>query len=157
MLARVAASLLVAPLPAATVAALPTSHAATVVAVDVDTDGDGLPDAGDGCPTVASTNPTGCPTASRQARLKWMEGRNRLQTRITSPVQSCASHARINLWRVRPHRDFKVLQVDASARGRYRFRVARGPRYFVTVSPSYSPGEAECAKAVSRKVRVPRA
>ena len=124
---------------------------------DVDTDGDGLPDLGDGCPTVASTNPTGCPTAPREAALKWREGRSRLQAKITSPVRSCASRARINLWRVRPDRDVQVLQATATSRGRYRFKVSRGPTYYVSVSPSYSPGEAECAKAVSRKVRVPRA
>jgi hypothetical protein len=72
-------------------------------------------------------------------------------------VPACASRARINLWRVRPSRDFKVFQAVATTRGRYRFTVARGPRYYVTVSPSYSPGVAECAKAVSRTVRVPRA
>ena len=124
---------------------------------DVDTDGDGLPDLGDGCPTVASTNPTGCPTTPRDAALKWREDRFRLQAKITSPVRSCASRARINLWRVRPNRDVKVLQATASPRGRHRFTVSRGRTYYVTVSPSYSPGEAECAKAVSRKVRVPRA
>ena len=89
--------------------------ASCVAGCDVDTDGDGLPDLGDGCPTVASTNPTGCPTAPREAALKWREGRNRLQARITSPVRSCASRARINLWRVRPNRDFKVLQATATS------------------------------------------
>ena len=129
--------------------------ASCVAGCDVDTDGDGLPDLGDGCPTVASTNPTGCPTATREAALKWREARFRIQAKITSPVRSCASRARINLWRVRPNGDVKVLQATATSRGRYRFTVSRGQRYYVTVSPSYSPGEAECAKAVSRKVRVP--
>lgn len=140
------------PHPAAEAAAATTC----VAACDVDTDGDGLPDLGDGCPTIASTNPTGCPTAPRKAALEWREGLNRLQAKITSSVPSCASRARINLWRVRPSRDFRVIQVVATRRGRYRFAVARGPRYYVTVSPSYSPGVAECAKAASRVVRVPR-
>ncbi|MFC7361910.1 hypothetical protein [Nocardioides astragali] len=122
---------------------------------DIDSDGDGLLDTVDGCPTVAATTPTGCPSASRRAELRWLEGRDRLQATITSPVEACRSGARIKLWRVRPHRDIKLLAVDASSRGRYRFRVPRRARYYVTVSPSYVPGLAECGKAVSRTVRVP--
>jgi hypothetical protein len=122
-----------------------------------DTDGDGLDDSLDGCPTVASGTPTGCPSASRRARLRWLEGKQRLAATITSTVTSCASRARIKLWRVDPQRDTRLLAVDASRGGRYRFRVPRGATYYVTVSPSYRPGEAECGQAVSRKVRVPRA
>lgn len=125
-------------------------------ACDPDSDGDGLADAIDGCPAAASTNPTGCPDASRKAALTWLEKEQRLEVRISSPVKSCASHARIKLWRVRPHRDTKQLAVDASGRGRYRFKVPRGPKYYVTVSPSYSSGAAECASARSKKVRAPR-
>ena len=125
-------------------------------ACDLDSDGDGLADTVDGCPTVASGNPTGCPSASRTAKVRWLEGKKRLQTTISSPVTACEAGARIKLWRVRPHRDTKLLAVDATSTGRYRFKVPRGARYYVTVSSSYSPGQAECGKAVSRKVRVPR-
>lgn len=152
MLARLLALLLVAPLSTLTVAALPLTHAAA----DVDTDGDGLADSGDGCPTLASPNPTGCPTAARRAALKWLDGKRRLQADITSPVTSCSARARIVLWRVRPGRDARVTAVTASARGRHRFAVRRGARYYVSVSPSYSPGEAECARAISRTVLAPR-
>lgn len=155
--ARAAASLLVALPCSATVVTLPVDGAVAALAWDVDTDGDGLPDAGDGCPTVASTNPTGCPTAARTVELTYHPGRNRLQARVTSPVRACASHARISLWRVRPQRDVKLLGVEATSRGRYRFRVPRGPTYYVTVSASYSSGVAECTGAASGKVRVPRA
>lgn len=125
------------------------------ISADIDSDGDGLPDTLDGCPTVASTTPTGCPSASRQAKLRWLEGKNRLQASVTSPVDACQSGAHIKLWWVRPHRDTKLLAVDATSRGRYRFKVPRRATYYVTVSPSYAPGLAECGKAVSRKVRVP--
>ncbi len=152
--ARVAVLLLVASLATAT-GALPVPRAQAVVAADVDTDGDGLSDAADGCPTVASSNPTGCPTASRKASLKWLSSKRRLQATITSPVTSCSSHARIKLWRVRSRRSFKLLAVDATSRGRYRFKVRPRAKYFVTVSSSYSSGVAECRGAISRKVRVP--
>lgn len=132
------------------------SATASLTCADGDADGDGLPDAGDGCPTVASSNPTGCPTASRKASLTWVTARKRLATRITSPVTACSSRARIVLWRERPHRDYKQAGVTATASGRYRFRVPLGARYYVTVSPSYSSGQAECAKAVSRTVLAPR-
>jgi subtilisin-like proprotein convertase family protein len=125
-------------------------------ACDLDSDGDGLADAVDGCPTVASSSSTGCPTASRAAKLRWLEGKERLQATISSPVAACEAGARIRLWKVRPHRDTKLLAVDASSAGRYRFKVPHGARYYVTVSSAYSPGQAECGKAVSRKVRVPR-
>ena len=124
-------------------------------ACDLDVDGDALANTADGCPGVGSINPTGCPSASRRARLRWLDDKVRLQASVTSPVEACQSGARIKLWRVRPHRDTKLLAVDATASGRYRFKVPRRARYYVTVSPSYVPGQAECGKAVSRKVRVP--
>ena len=143
----IAATLLASPAEAL---AAPASSSA-----DVDSDGDGLLDTVDGCPTVASGNPTGCPSASRRARLRWLDGANRLRAIVTSPVAACESGARIKLWRVRPHGDTKLLAVDATARGRYRFKVPRRARYYVTVSPSYASGQAECGRAVSRTVRVP--
>jgi hypothetical protein len=121
-----------------------------------DTDGDGLDDVTDGCPTVASANPTGCPSASRTARLKRVKDTLRLQAEVTSPVTACSSRARIKLWLDRPDRTDKLLAVDASFRGRHRFTVSRGATYYVTVSPSYSPGQAECGGATSRKVRIRR-
>ncbi len=125
-------------------------------ACDLDLDGDRLANAVDGCPAVASSNPTGCPSAARKARLRYLKGKHRLQATITSPTAACAAGARVKLWRVRSKRDFKLLVGTASGSGRYRFKVPRGARYYVTVSPSYVSGTAECTKATSRKVRVPR-
>lgn len=126
-------------------------------AAATDADGDGVPDAGDGCPTVAASTATGCPTASRRAGLSWVRSARRLEARISSPVTACSARARIVLWRVRPGQDVKVTAVTAAFSGRRRFTVSRGADYYVTVSPSYSPGVAECARATSRVVRVPRA
>lgn len=158
-----AATLLVVPAASGSSYAAPEHCSATDVrtcavdgARDGDTDGDGLLDSGDGCPTVASSNPTGCPTASRKVSLKWAKAKKRLETRITSPVKACSSRARVVLWRVRPQRDVKVVGVTATASGRYRFKVRQGARYYVTVPPSYSSGVAECARATSRKVLAPR-
>ena len=126
-------------------------------ACDLDIDGDSLANTGDGCPTASSSNATGCPSASRKASLRWVKAKKRLEASITSPVAACSARARIVLWRVRPNRDFKLVGVTATSRGRYLFKVPRGSRYYVTVSPSYASGQAECAKATSRKVRAPRA
>jgi hypothetical protein len=122
----------------------------------VDTDGDGLDDLVDGCPTVASSNPTGCPSASRSVSLTWLAGKQRLQVRVTSPVAGCAQKARIALWRVRPNRDHKVFGGAVTYGGRLRLKVARGATYYVTVPPSYASGVAECGGAESRKVLAPR-
>ena len=130
--------------------------AAHTRAVDVDSDGDGVPDAGDGCPTVPSSTPTGCPSAARKASLRWLGGTHRLQVRVTSEVSACSSRARIVLWRVRRNHDFKQLGATVSYSGRARFRVPRGASYYVTVAPSYAAGVAECGRATSRTVRVPR-
>ena len=124
-------------------------------AADADTDGDGGPASGAGCPTVAASNPTGCPTVSRKASLRWLAGKHRLQLRVTSEVSACSSRARFVLWRVRPNADFKQLGGNVSYAGRARLKVPRRARYYVTVAPSYSPGVAECAKATTRTVRVP--
>ncbi len=150
-------ALLVAPgVSDAARAPAPAAVARSCSSACVDTDGDGLDDSVDGCPTVASANPTGCPSASRSVSLKWLSARQRLETRVTSPVGACAHRARIALWRVRPNRDYKVFGGSVSFSGRLRIKVSRGPSYYVTVSPSYSSGVAECDKAVSRKVQAPR-
>ena len=121
-----------------------------------DTDGDGLDDTSDGCPTVASANPTGCPTVTRSARLRFLSADGVLQARILSPATACSARSKVKLWRVTTGSDLRV-QVETSAySGVRRFRAARGATYYVTVSSSYAPGIAECAEATSSKVLVPR-
>nr|WP_242498072.1 thrombospondin type 3 repeat-containing protein [Nocardioides glacieisoli] len=122
----------------------------------VDTDGDGLDDTRDGCPTVAASTSTGCPSASRSVSLKWLAGKQRLQVQVGSPVAGCAQRARIALFRVRPNRDYKVFGGSVSFSGRLRIKVARGATYYVTVPTSYASGVAECGAAESRKVLAPR-
>lgn len=155
---RLAALLLVLPLVmAGALPAAATAYAATgATAAETDSDGDGVPDTSDGCPTVPAGNPTGCPTVSRKASLTWLGGKQRLQVRVTSAETACVARARIVVWRVRPNRAFKVAGANVSFSGRARFEVPRRASYYVTVSPSYSPGVAECGRATSRTVRVPR-
>ena len=150
-LVTAAAVLLVVPVTTATAGAVPARSV-----VGVDSDGDGLDDSVDGCPSVASANPTGCPSASRSVSLRWLAGKQRLQVRVTSPVRGCASRARVALWRVRSRKDDKVLGDTVSFSGRLRAKVARGATYYVTVSLSYRAGVAECGQATSRRVAVPR-
>ncbi len=121
-----------------------------------DTDGDGLDDAFDGCPAVASGNPTGCPTVKRSARLRYLSGKNVLQAQVVSSATACSSRSRLKLWRAGSQGDVRVQVETASFSGRKRFRVPRGARYYVTVSSSYAPGVAECAEATSPTVAVPR-
>lgn len=153
LLVALAATLLPAPVGAA---APERTGCSAGTSCRSDSDGDGLDDLLDGCPAVASANPTGCPSADRRARLRWRAGAGRLEARITSPVSACAARARIKLWRVHRGADVRVASENAATSGRRRFRVARGARYYVTVSPSYASGLAECQKATSRTVRVPR-
>ncbi|WP_179619764.1 hypothetical protein [Nocardioides cavernae] len=122
----------------------------------VDTDGDGLDDSIDGCPTVASGTATGCPTVWRTVSLRWLAGKERLEARVSSPAGACVARARIKLFLDRPGRSDKLLASDASSQGRRRFSVPGGARYYAMVTPTYSTGVAECGKAVSRTVRVPR-
>ena len=152
---RLAVLLLVLPLSAGGVWPTPAEAAPASHARSLDTDGDGVPDTGDGCPTVAAGNPTGCPTVARQASLRWLGGEQKLQLRVTSEVSGCSARARFVLWRVRPNRDFKQVGGNVSFSGRARITVPRGASFYVSVSPSYSPGVAECARATSRTVRVP--
>lgn len=119
----------------------------------VDTDGDGLDDTLDGCVTVAAPTPTGCPAVPRRITLTWLAGVERLQARVTSPVEACSARAQVRLFRERPGGSDVLLASEAAWRGRQRFRVPRPGRYYVLVAPSYSSGVAECGKAVSRTVR----
>ena len=121
-----------------------------------DADGDGLDDTLDGCPTVAGANPTGCPTATRSARLRFLSGDAVLQARILSPVTACSARSKVKLWRVKAGGDVRVQVETSTFSGVRRFKAARGATYYVTVSSSYAPGIAECAEATSSKVLVPR-
>src|SRR6476469_5381298 len=157
MIVRVVAVLLVASLapahPASASTQVPTAGVARMLA---DTDGDGLDDTRDGCPTVAASTSTGCPSASRSVSLTWKAGQQRLQVRVASPVAGCAQRARIALFRVRANKDYKVFGGSVSFSGRLRVKVARGATYYVTVPTSYASGVAECGAAESRKVLAPR-
>lgn len=153
-LALAATGALLAPGGAASAEAATTAVARTAAAVD--TDGDGLDDSLDGCPAVAAATATGCPTAWRKVSLKWLAGKRRLEARVTSPVTACAARARIKLFLDRRGGTDKLLASDASYEGRRRFAVPGGARYYALVTPTYASGVAECGKAVSRTVRVPR-
>jgi len=157
MIVRVLAVLLAASLapahPASASTHVPTAAVARML---VDTDGDGLDDTRDGCPTVAASTSTGCPSASRSVSLKWIPGKQRLQVQVASPVAGCAQRARIALFRVRANKDYKVFGGSVSFSGRLRVKVARGATYYVTVPTSYASGVAECGAAESRKVLAPR-
>lgn len=145
--------------PAALVASPAQAGSRTTLearAAVADTDGDGLDDASDGCPDVASSNPTGCPTAKRSARLRYLSGKNLLQAQILSSATACSSRSRIKLWRAGRQGDVRVRVETSSFSGRKRFKVPRGAGYYVTVSSFYAPGIAECADATSRTVVVPR-
>ncbi|MCY7402370.1 MAG: hypothetical protein LH477_15700 [Nocardioides sp.] len=135
-----------------------TSADVRVTAADTasDTDGDGLDDASDGCPGVASANPTGCPTVTRSARLRYLSGDSVLQARVLSPATACSARSRVKLWRVMPGGALRVQVETSTSSGLRRFRAPRGATYFVTVSSSYAPGIAECAEARSSKVALPR-
>ena len=121
-----------------------------------DTDGDGLDDTRDGCPTVAATTSTGCPLVSRKVSLKWLAGKQRLQVQVGSPTAGCVQRARVAVFRVRPNKDYKVFGGSTSFNGRLRVKVARGATYYVTVPLSYASGVAECGKAESGRVLAAR-
>lgn len=154
-LALTATGALLTPGTAGAAGAVPTGAAGAVTAA-VDTDGDGLDDALDGCSSVAAATSTGCPTAWRKVSLKRLAGKRRLEARVSSPVTACASRARIKLFLDRRGGTDKLLASDASYQGRRRFAVPAGGRYYALVTPTYASGVAECGKAVSRTVRVPR-
>lgn len=163
-LSRLALSLLTA---AAALVAVPTTPASAEASAEArpvastvriaagDSDGDGIDDATDGCPTVAGATATGCPSATRRARLRYLADKNLLQARVSSPVTACSARARVKLWRVTRRGDVRLQEENTSFSGKRRFRVPRGAVYYVTVSTSYSSGVAECAQAVSRSVTVP--
>ena len=155
-LAVVMAVLFLPPALGPAVAAPTAAVASATSVVRADIDGDGLDDAVDGCPTVASTTSTGCPPASRSVSLKWLAGKQRLQVQVSSSVAGCSQRARIALFRVRPAKDYKAFGGSVSFGGRLRIKVARGATYYVTVPQSYASGVAECGQAISGKVSVPR-
>ena len=138
-IARLVLALLVMallPLHAAVAAAPGPSASASRLLTD--TDGDGLDDTRDGCPAAAAATSTGCPLVSRSVSLKWLAGKQRLQVQVTSPVAACAQRARVAVFRVRSHKDYKVFGGSTSFSGRLKVAVARGATYYVTVPTSYA-------------------
>ena len=147
-------------LPQSTALATPTATATATSAgsslrSEADTDADGLADSVDGCPTAASANPTGCPTAQREVRLRRVKGL-RMQARVISNEPDCVARTRIKIYRVRTNRDFKVTAVDAAWSGKRRFSVERGGTYYAVAASSYASGKAECARAASGSLLVRR-
>jgi hypothetical protein len=154
---RVVTVLLVATLvPAHAASASALVSAAATSRLLTDTDGDGLDDTRDGCATVAAATSTGCPLRPRSVSLTWLAGKQRLQVQVRSPEAACAQRARVAVFRVRRHHDYKVLGGSVSFSGRLQVKVARGATYYVTVPTSYASGVAECGTATSRKVAAPR-
>ena len=126
-------------------------------ACDLDIDGDAVANAADGCQLVAAATGSGCPPAARSARLSYVKKKKGLQLAVRSDAAGCRDGARATLFRKRPGRDTKLVTGTTDRRGRYRFAKPRaGGKFYVRVARSYATGEAECATARSKPVRVRR-
>lgn len=123
---------------------------------DVDRDGDLVLNEADGCAEVGAATTTGCPPADRTATLK--RRKKKLTAIVGSAVAGCRAGAEVTLLRDKKKgRDAKVLLARTDARGRVVMRAPRrAGRYYVSLRSSYAVGQAECAAAESKRLKVRR-
>ena len=125
-------------------------------ACDLDIDGDALANTDDGCPLVATTTTSGCPSVGRAASLRYTKATRRLKVVVRSDAPACKSQATVTLFRTRPGRDTKLVVATTNGKGRKTWKApARSGRYYVRVAASVAAGQAECGHARSSRTRVP--
>ena len=125
-------------------------------ACDLDIDGDALANTDDGCPLVATTTTSGCPSVGRAASLRYTKATRRLKVVVRSDAPACESQATVTLFRTRPGRDTKLVVATTNGKGRKTWKApARSGRYYVRVEASVAAGQAECGRARSSRTRVP--
>ncbi len=121
-----------------------------------DWDGDGVGNPCDATPGIAPTTPgctVGC-TYERTVGLRHVVRKRRLVGKVESAVIGCRSGVSVTIWRKRSGTDRKLVVVTTRATGKFRTKAPRkAGRYYATVG---SPDQPLCSSATSRTVRVKR-
>ena len=147
-----------------------------------DSDGDGIEEKSDNCPTVANadqsdwdadgvgtvcdTTPGTAPTPPttptctsgcayvRTVGLRHAVRKHRLVGTVESVAVGCRSEVPVTIWRKRSGSDRKLVVLTTRSTGKFRTRAPRRPgRYYATVG---SDAEPLCATGASRVVRIRR-
>ena len=92
-----------------------------------DTDGDGVPDASDSCPTTAGGgSANGCPSIARTVTLAYSAGR--FSGSISAPALSaCASNRTVTIWNSVPGPDVKKATTKTLADGSFSIAYTPSP------------------------------
>ena len=121
-----------------------------------DWDGDGVGNPCDATPGIAPTTPgctVGC-TYERTVGLRHVVRKRRLVGKVASAADGCRSGVSVTIWRKRSGADRKLVVVTTRATGKFRTKAPRkAGRYYATVG---SPDQPLCSSATSRTVRVKR-
>jgi hypothetical protein len=129
---------------------------------DCDSDGDGVPQYADNCPTVANADQTdwdgdrignlcdGTPGTAPAPPTS----PTRFVGTVDSVAAGCKSGVDVTIWRTRSGDDRKLVVVTTRATGKFRTKAPRkAGRYYATVG---SPTQPLCGDASSRVVRIKR-
>lgn len=121
-----------------------------------DWDGDGVGNPCDATPGIAPTTPgctVGC-TYERTVGLQHVAKKRRLVGKVESAADGCRAGVSVTIWRKRSGADRKLVVVTTRATGTFRTKAPRkAGRYYATVG---SPDQPLCSSATSRTVRVKR-
>ena len=115
-----------------------------------DTDGDGVPDASDSCPTTAGGgSANGCPSIARTVTLAYSAGR--FSGSISAPALSaCASNRTVTIWNSVPGPDVKKATTKTLADGSFSIAYTPSPgNYYAKANPATLAGIADCQLATS--------
>jgi subtilisin family serine protease len=115
-----------------------------------DTDGDGIADASDACPTTAGGGSAdGCPQIARTITLAY--GAGRFSGSISAPgVSACAAKRTVTLWNSVPGPDIKKATTKSLADGSFSIACTPSPgAYYAKANPATITGVADCLLATS--------
>ena len=115
------------------------SHADLKLTVQDDNDGDGVPNADDGCPSLPASTPTGCPEVPRTVSMRYSSGAFR--GKLASSESACLGGVTVRVFRRQAGPDGRIGITSTSSSGTY-----------AVADPSAAPGR-YYAKVVENTVR----
>ena len=127
------------------------SHGDLRINAQDDNDGDGVPNAQDGCPSVPASTPTGCPEVDRTVSIRYSATQNAFLGEVASSESACAPGATVRVLRRRPGAD-QLIGIDGSSpSGHYTVPDATpvAGTYYAKAAENTVFGVATCRKAMS--------
>ena len=122
-----------------------------------DSDGDGVPDDGDGCPTTpGAPGGGGCPISEGSLTLKYSKRKKLFKGLVSTPGYACFGGRGVDLYRKQAGDDALIAQVGTEPDGTYRIdkRGRRGKSYYAQITDAFRQNVAFCEEATSPTIKI---